>query len=81
MLVISVTMTFYVSVVENIIEQLKETVVPRPLVMVGGFPSQAFPGLWQRIGADGTAADAQAAVDLGNRWMATRAELEPSGVW
>jgi methanogenic corrinoid protein MtbC1 len=39
-------------------------------VMVGGHPFTIDPALWQTVGADGTAADADAAVTLAEQWLA-----------
>ena len=38
--------------------------------MVGGHPFTVDPALWSTVGADGTAADAEAAVALAEQWLA-----------
>lgn len=38
--------------------------------MVGGHPFTVDPALWQMVGADGTATDADAAVALAGHWLA-----------
>lgn len=42
-------------------------------VIVGGHPFAIEPDLWRTVGADGTAADAEAAVPLAERWLADAA--------
>jgi methanogenic corrinoid protein MtbC1 len=37
---------------------------------VGGYPFNVMPALWRKIGADGYAADAEGAVEIGNRLIA-----------
>jgi methanogenic corrinoid protein MtbC1 len=37
--------------------------------MVGGHPFTVDPVLWRTVGADGTAADAEAAVALAGQWL------------
>jgi methanogenic corrinoid protein MtbC1 len=43
--------------------------------MVGGHPFNVDPALWRTVGADGTAADADAAVALAGHWLAGSAGL------
>jgi len=38
-------------------------------VMVGGQPFNVDPALWRTVGANGTAADAEAAVAVAGHWL------------
>jgi methanogenic corrinoid protein MtbC1 len=68
---ISATMTFHVRVVADLIERVRASELGRDTrILVGGYPFNIAPDLWQQIGADGTAHDAQQAVDLANRLVA-----------
>ena len=62
-LALSATMTFHISKVTEIINLLRSHPrVSRTIVLVGGYPFNISPGLWQHIGADGYAVDADTAV-------------------
>lgn len=64
-LAISATMTFHVSAVKALIEQARASPALRQVkIMVGGYPFNVDPHLWQQLKADGHAPDAQAAVDM-----------------
>lgn len=70
---ISATMTFHVRVVADLIERVRtvelgsQSDLGRDIkILVGGYPFNIAPSLWQQIGADGFAYDAQQAVDLAN---------------
>jgi methanogenic corrinoid protein MtbC1 len=39
-------------------------------IMIGGFAANAFPDLWQRVGADGYARDAEQAVRMASQLLA-----------
>lgn len=60
---ISVTMTFHVNSVREIIDAVRANpkLASTP-VLVGGYPFNIAPGLWQHVGADGFARDAESAV-------------------
>jgi methylmalonyl-CoA mutase cobalamin-binding domain/chain len=65
---ISATMTFHVRAVESLIEQVRASDVgARVKILVGGYPFQIAPELWQRLGADGYGRDAQEAVAVAHR--------------
>jgi methanogenic corrinoid protein MtbC1 len=69
-LVISATMGYRVHAVQELIEAIRaEPRCARLRVMVGGHPFNVDPGLWRAVGADGTAADADAAVELASDWL------------
>lgn len=61
-LAISVTMTFHVGKVREIIQKLRQDGNPRVRILVGGFPFNLSTDLWKQVGADGFARDAQFAV-------------------
>jgi methanogenic corrinoid protein MtbC1 len=57
-------MTFHISAVKSLIEQVRASdAAPQVKIMVGGYPFNVAPDLWQQIGADGSAQDAQAAMN------------------
>lgn len=69
-LALSATMTFHVSKVAQIIQEMRRQ-FDRPLrILVGGHPFNLSAGLWQRVGADGYAPDAEAAVRLAEQGLA-----------
>lgn len=73
-LAVSATMGCHLHAVQDLIELLRSD--PRCAgrhVMVGGHPFNVDPVLWQAVGADGTAADADAAVALAGQWPALHA--------
>ncbi len=64
---ISATMTFHVSIVADLIKRVRASEIGRDVkILVGGYPFNVAPELWHQIGADGSAYDAQQAVDLAN---------------
>lgn len=65
LLAVSVTMTFHLPEVEQLIQAVRRSEVgSRVKVLVGGYPFNVVPDLWQKLGADGSAADAETAVAL-----------------
>ncbi|MBN1177776.1 MAG: cobalamin-dependent protein [Anaerolineae bacterium] len=66
-LAVSATMSVHVSGVERLIAALRASEARDVKVLVGGYPFNLVPGLWQRIGADGYAANADAAIDVAGR--------------
>ena len=76
-LAISATMGFRLHAVQNLIETIRaEPRCARLRVMVGGHPFNVDPALWRTVGADGTAADADAAVALAGHWLAGSAPAD-----
>lgn len=70
---ISATITYHVSEVERLIQAVRADPDCRDvLVLVGGYPFNLAPDLWRRIGADGWAPDAQAAVERARELLAAR---------
>jgi methanogenic corrinoid protein MtbC1 len=80
-LAVSTTMGWHLHAVQELVETVRaEPRCARVRIMVGGRPFTVDPALWQAVGADGTAADADAAVRLASRWVsgnATRAGSLP----
>ncbi len=69
-LAISATMGYHLHAVQELIELVRaDPRCARLRVMVGGHPFTIDPALWRTIGADGTAADADAAVALAGQWL------------
>lgn len=69
-LAFSATMTFHLSKVSQLIDKVRASEVSRDMkILVGGYPFNVSPGLWQQVGADGYAADAQQAIDEANRLL------------
>jgi len=70
MLAISATLTSNVSAVRDLIAAIRKTPATSGVkVMVGGYPFNLAPDLWQKVGADGTAADAQGAIARAGEWF------------
>jgi methanogenic corrinoid protein MtbC1 len=67
-LAISATMTFHIDLVSDLIAEVRRAGLDvRTKILVGGYPFNISPNLWQTVGADGYAADAQQAVNLAER--------------
>ncbi len=65
LLLISVTMTFNVKLVSQLIAQVRSAALNRNLqILVGGYPFNIEPELWKQTGADGSAGSALEAIDL-----------------
>jgi MerR family transcriptional regulator, light-induced transcriptional regulator len=70
-LAVSATMGYHLHAVQDLIELVRaDPRCARLRVMVGGHPFTVDPTLWRTLGADGTAADADAAVALAGQWLA-----------
>lgn len=73
-LAVSASMGCHLHTVQELLERVRAD--PRcaaSRVMVGGHPFTVDPALWRTVGADGTAADAEAAVVLAEQWLASPA--------
>lgn len=65
---ISSTMSFHIPVVYSLIRALRESPDTHNVtVIIGGYPFNLIPDLWQKVGADAYAADAKAAVIMANQ--------------
>jgi methanogenic corrinoid protein MtbC1 len=68
LLAISATMTFHIDKVSSLIAELRRAGLDRRLkVLVGGYPFNIAPDLWQAVGADGCAHDAAEALEVAER--------------
>ncbi len=69
-LAVSATMGCHLHAVQALIKEVRADVrCQRLRILVGGHPFTVDPTLWQTVGADGTAADADAAITLAGRWL------------
>ncbi|MBD3184559.1 cobalamin-binding protein [Candidatus Poribacteria bacterium] len=60
---LSVTITFHMNMLNNIIEAVRASDIGSNVkIMVGGYPFNAASDLWKQVGADGYARDAQEAI-------------------
>jgi len=70
---ISTTMYFNVPQVQELINSIRrEFGETSPTIMVGGFPFLMAKDLWQQVGADGFAPDAQQAINLAHQLITRR---------
>lgn len=67
MLAISATLTPHVHAVTDLLRRVHDALGTRVKILVGGYPFNVMPTLWQLVGADGYAPDALSAVTVGNR--------------
>ena len=71
-LALSATMAFHVKEIADIISMVRaDPETASVFVLAGGYPFDVAPDLWVRVGADGTAPDAESAVRLANKLMVT----------
>ncbi|MEJ2504114.1 MAG: cobalamin-dependent protein [Gemmatimonadota bacterium] len=61
LLALSATMAFHVSAVGEVTRAVRRA-APEVRILVGGYPFRVDPQLWRRVGADGTAQDAEGAL-------------------
>ncbi len=61
---ISMTLVAHLGEVRDALRAVRAPGASKPRTIVGGYPFSLDPELWRRVGADGTAQDAVAAVDL-----------------
>jgi methanogenic corrinoid protein MtbC1 len=67
---VSATMTFHVQEVAELISAVRGAdLMDKPKILVGGYPFNISPNLWQELGADGCAANAEEAVRQANAWV------------
>jgi methanogenic corrinoid protein MtbC1 len=65
MLLLSATMGTNVHIIRDLIAEIrKDEALAEVRVIVGGYPFNQAPDLWLAVGADGTATDAQGAVEM-----------------
>lgn len=61
-LAVSATMTMHVSRLAELIAAVRQAVGRKVKIMAGGYPFNRVPDLWQQVGADGYAPNADAAI-------------------
>ena len=61
-LAVSATMTMHVSRVADLIAAVRDSTVREVKILTGGYPFNRVPDLWQQVGADGYAPNAEAAI-------------------
>jgi len=67
-LAISATIPYHVSKVAALIENVRTSFTDEQInILVGGYPFNTSPNLWQHVGADGFAPNAQEAIALANK--------------
>jgi methanogenic corrinoid protein MtbC1 len=67
---ISATMTYHVDRVEFLIQAIREASLPtQPRILVGGYPFNVSSTLWEHVGADGYAPDAEDAIALADEFV------------
>jgi MerR family transcriptional regulator, light-induced transcriptional regulator len=72
LLAISATMTFNIGKVTELISALRRAGMDsRTRVLVGGYPFNIAPDLWQTVGANGYARDAQQSLEVAERLLHT----------
>lgn len=73
LLVISATMSFNLAAVERLIALVRSSEVGHSVkIMVGGYPCNIDPNLWQQLGADGYACDVREALTTAERLVTLR---------
>lgn len=67
-LAISATISYHVEAVRDLIQAVRQNpAVARVRILAGGYPFNLDPELWRKVGADGSAADAQQAIVLAGK--------------
>lgn len=78
-LAISATMTFHVSAVSDLIRRVRATSSGRQVkILVGGYPFNISDGLWQKVGANGFARHAEAAITIAKQSVSAERSDEHS---
>lgn len=72
-LALSATMTYHMPSVIQVVHGVREQCGAQTRILVGGYPFLVDSTLWQRIGADGFAADAAGAVACANQLLSVDA--------
>ncbi len=80
LLLVSVTMAYHLPRVEQLIAQVRSSDVGQGVkVLVGGYPFNVGPDLWQRVGADGHARDGNEALEVAARLVGAAGPAERTG--
>ncbi len=70
MLAVSATMTHHIQEVRELIGVVRDSEVSDVKIMVGGYPFNVSPDLWQEIGADGYAPNAESSIEIAGKIVA-----------
>jgi methanogenic corrinoid protein MtbC1 len=70
-LALSTTMTFHLSQIAELITQTRLS-APEIKILVGGYPFNSSPTLWQHFGADGYGGNAEQAIEVANRLISIK---------
>jgi MerR family transcriptional regulator, light-induced transcriptional regulator len=69
-LAVSATISYHVEAVRDLITAVRQHSAPGKVkILAGGYPFNLDPDLWRKVGADGSASDAQQAITLANQLM------------
>ena len=80
-LAISATITYHIPQVEKLIKEIRMAdSVAEIKILVGGRPFILAPDLWQKLGANAFAADAQAAVEVSKTLITAQGEINHMNV-
>jgi MerR family transcriptional regulator, light-induced transcriptional regulator len=72
LLAVSATMTFHVHSVRRLIQTVRaDKDIQSTIILVGGYPFNLAPTLWQELGADGHATDAEDALRIAHELLGT----------
>ena len=74
---ISVTMCFHTHLLAELVSRVRSALEDRLRILVGGYPFNVVPDLWRKVGADGFAPNAQAAIATANRLLERDRANEP----
>ena len=67
---ISATISYHISKVAELISQIRaSSCCPAVKILAGGYPFNIDKDLWQKVGADGTAVNAQQAISVANHFV------------
>ena len=69
-LAVSATISYHVEAVRDLITAVRQhPAAGRVKILAGGYPFNLDPDLWRKVGADGSASDAQQAITLANQFV------------
>lgn len=69
-LAVSATISYHVDAVRDLIRAVRQDpAAGRVRILVGGYPFNRDPALWRKVGADGSAPDAQRAIPLAHQLL------------
>jgi MerR family transcriptional regulator, light-induced transcriptional regulator len=70
LLAVSATISYHVEAVRDLITAVRQhPAACKVTILAGGYPFNLDPDLWRKVGADGSASDAQQAIAVANQFM------------